>query len=287
MSRLIVALTCLFLATAAGAAQGMTVLDVLDLLEAGIGEAVILDQIEAEDARFRLSTDDLIALKSAGASDALLQDMIARDGGRPAASKGDWTDAYYGPSYVRVNLYYDPFGYHWYGWPHYFTYYYPFRWSNCGFYYAGWWSRAWCGWGPTTRWYWDRYHWHRNPVRTDGRHAWNREPAGRYVSGREATGSQGRVVSRRDGAPPRQVREPLDRPAREVTRDNRRAPAGVDRPMNPRSTRSRTERPAVTPRSGPARPAAEARPARPGVAREPARAEPARPARPEASPRSR
>jgi len=282
MTRLFGGISCLLLFLAAVTAHAMTVYDIVDLLEAGVGEAVILDQIEAEDASFRLSTEDLITLKRAGASDELLQAMIALDGEKPEAPSRDWTRAYHQPSYIRVNLYYDPFGYHWYGWPYYFAYYYPFRWSDCGFYHAGWWSRSWCGWGPAARWYWDRYHWHSRPVRTDGRHAWNREPAGRYVPGSGATGSQGRIVRGRDAVTSRPIRERIDRPTRAVSGDRGSAPTGVERPRTPRRSEVRPARPAPAPRSRPATPGRVTRPDAPRTrSPEPVRSEPARPSRTE------
>jgi len=133
----------------------------------------------AEDARFDLSTEDILLLKEAGASDTLIRAMIGRED-----REGDWTDPYYsGPVVTHVRLYYDPFGYHWYGYPFSFSYYYPFSWWDCGFYYAGWYHRAWWFGGHRTRYYWNHYHWAHWDGRHDrdrgGRHAWNREPAGR------------------------------------------------------------------------------------------------------------
>lgn len=68
-------LTC-----AAAAAQTMTAQDVVRLKEEGIGEAVIMAQIEATGTRFHLTTDEIVSLKRAGASDDLLMTMIKGPG---------------------------------------------------------------------------------------------------------------------------------------------------------------------------------------------------------------
>lgn len=287
MTRSIVAIACCLLALTAAPALGMSVDDVIDLLDAGVGEAVILDQMESQDARFQLTTDDLILLKRAGATDTLLQAMIAREAPRGKQEyTQDWTRSYYEPSGIRVSVYYDPFGYHWYSWPYYFTYYYPFWWGDCGFYYAGWWSHAWCGWGHRTTWYWDRYHWDRWPVRADGRMAWNWEPAGRYVPERRTYGSQGRIVDR-GGAVPRTFRDPTGRSRPEITREGRSIAPRPERPDIRRRTEERAPRPAWTRPESPSRPSPGQRPPRIEKAPDRPAGAPAKPARPSRPSRSR
>jgi hypothetical protein len=185
----------------------MTVDDVLQLLGSNVGEQVILDQMKAEDASFDLSTAAIVDLKKAGASDDLIRAMINSPSGNgdqdDKSQKGNWTDQYYaGPSSSYANFYYDPFGYYLYSWPAYFTYYYPFYWRDLGFYYAGWWNSSWCGWGPSTRFYWNHYHC--GPYYSGGRNvAWNGRE-GRYgwdrsIGGGRDNRSQGGIRGSRGG----------------------------------------------------------------------------------------
>ena len=173
-------------------AWSMSTRDVFDLLEAGVGEDVILKQMDAESASFQLETDDILALRRAGATDRLLRAMIdsgdtrrsereAYEAQRSREADGkvetyreydeyetpgdDWSSGYYDldRSY-RVQYVYDPFGYYWCAAPSYFVYYYPFRSWDVGFYYAGWHHWRWWGWNgywPSYyRNYCDSYYWH-------------------------------------------------------------------------------------------------------------------------------
>jgi hypothetical protein len=142
-------------------ASAMTIDDVLELLQAGVNEAVILDQVEAEDARFRLETEDILALKNLGASDDLVRALIAT-ADESEYDGGTWSDDYYSNDYyyrparssVSLSFSYDPFGYYWYCSPYYYGYYYPFRTINFGWYYGGCLSRSWWGWHG----YWPTYY---------------------------------------------------------------------------------------------------------------------------------
>ncbi|MEZ4648875.1 MAG: hypothetical protein R3E97_08825 [Candidatus Eisenbacteria bacterium] len=184
------AIGALFLAVPA---WSMTTRDVFDLLEAGVGEDVILQQMAAESASFYLETDDILALRRAGATDHLLRTMIEsgdtrrsereayearrsreedegvrryRESEDDYGSPGDdWSAGYYDVDRdLRVQFVYDPFGYYWCATPSYFVYYYPFRTWDIGFYYAGWHHWRWWGWGgywPSYyRSYCDSYYWH-------------------------------------------------------------------------------------------------------------------------------
>lgn len=276
---IIVSLAVVFLAGLSTSVQAVTVADVLDLLENGVSEDVILDQIDAENAAFDLSTDDILELKEAGASDDLIREMIGR---RPDSSRTSWTDEYYtGPGAVQARLYYDPFGYHWYAWPGFYAYYHPFSWRDCGFYYAGWWNRGWCAGGPRASYYWRHYSWghgswwnSRSYAVQDDRSAWRRDSGRsgahdrnsrsevrerRTATRRDATGSQGRSTrpsiesDRRHG----QSRpETIHRDSRSSIRSPRergdRTPAqrhtyGRDRSSG---TRPSPSAPTYTPRSG-------------------------------------
>jgi hypothetical protein len=68
-----------------GEERPMTVADVLRLLKVHIGEEVIIEQIDATRSIFTLSTEDLVELKKAGASDRLLRVMI-RTGEAPSGT---------------------------------------------------------------------------------------------------------------------------------------------------------------------------------------------------------
>jgi hypothetical protein len=178
----------------------MNVDDVIALLQNGVGEQVILDQVAAEGAHFELTTEDILDLRDAGASDELIRQLILT--GSDQGSAGDWTRRYYAPT-ARVQLYYDPFGYNWYAWPFSFSYYYPFDWPDCGFYYAGWWNQRWWSGGPWHNYYWNHYHWdHYRPGRFawdhNGRHVWGRaSEAGRMAFDRAGALGRGRIDTRR------------------------------------------------------------------------------------------
>jgi hypothetical protein len=86
----LVALTALCPVQAAPAAQagsGMAVGDVVKLIQSGIGEEIIIAKLKKDGKAFDLSTDDLIALKNAGATSAILKTMMSPDSGAPAAAK--------------------------------------------------------------------------------------------------------------------------------------------------------------------------------------------------------
>lgn len=72
------------LAPAAACAQPMTVDEVVKLLNKNFSDSIIITNIEETDSYFSLSTDDLIKLKGAGASDDLVRYMIMRKPGGPA-----------------------------------------------------------------------------------------------------------------------------------------------------------------------------------------------------------
>ena len=78
------------LVPAAALAQPMAVDDVVKLLDNNISESIIITRIEETGSYFSLSTDDLIKLKEAGASDDLVRYMIVRKpGGPPPETPGE------------------------------------------------------------------------------------------------------------------------------------------------------------------------------------------------------
>ncbi len=86
------------LAPATASAQPMTVDEVVKLLNNDISDSIIVARIEETDSYFSLSTDDLIELSGAGASDDLVRYMIMRKpGGPPPSTAGT-------PGEVDVNV---------------------------------------------------------------------------------------------------------------------------------------------------------------------------------------
>ncbi len=184
------ALALVLVALAAAPAAALTTRDVERMLEERIGEQVILDQIEADGSVFHLTADELVALKQAGASDALLEALIRTARTEGARGKGgEWDRGYDAPG-IAVHLYYDPFGYDpfrpgWGSTPWFYAYRFPFRWIDCGAYYAGWWPWRWTWAGPSYCWSYPGGRWYPSHAgysgdhrsRPEGRHAWTRSTA--------------------------------------------------------------------------------------------------------------
>jgi hypothetical protein len=77
------------LVPAAAWAQPMTVDEVIKLIDNDVSENVIIANIEETDSYFNLSTEDLIELSKAGASDELVRYMLLRKpGGAPPPTPG-------------------------------------------------------------------------------------------------------------------------------------------------------------------------------------------------------
>jgi hypothetical protein len=120
-------------------AWALNVDDVIELLKSGVGEQVILEQMNAEGESIRLTTEDILDLKSAGASDDLIREMIRRGAQQPAGSVAKDEDS---PD-VSLHLYYDPFDYYGGYWPYATGYYDPHLWLGWNFRNAGWWNNRW------------------------------------------------------------------------------------------------------------------------------------------------
>lgn len=180
-------------------ALAMEIDDIFALLSAGVTEETIAAQLDAEDARIELRTQDILALKRAGASEALIRRIIrGREESNTIVSSPEDPYSGYGESAcggvvldIRSDVY-DPFGYMWCWQPYAFTYYYPFRWWDTGFYCGGWYDYNWCGWSPRVSHYWDYYHWDRpRDHARGGRNGWERNP--RNGGGRNETVRDNRV----------------------------------------------------------------------------------------------
>ena len=90
-SGIVGALLVLFSTFALGA-EPMRVQDVLDLLEAGVGERVIIAQIEASGSDFRLETSDIVRLQEMGVGERIIEAMI-RSGGEEGGYAEEEEDA--------------------------------------------------------------------------------------------------------------------------------------------------------------------------------------------------
>lgn len=201
-------------AGAFGMASAVTIPEVIDMLEADVGESIILRQLETDQSVLYLTTRDIIELKEAGASDRFIEILLdveeehrtAREtADAPKAAENSWNSDFdqWNRPYdeanrsVSITYEYDPFGYHWYASPVYYAYYYPYRSWDIGFYYAGWHNWRWWGWhGYWNSVWWDRcnywyphvtYYSHHNPhhygysdhwkgdrYKSQGQHGWDR-----------------------------------------------------------------------------------------------------------------
>ena len=70
----------------AAVAAPMTNEDVIKMVKGGLGEATVIQSIDAAEPGFDTSPDGLVRLKQGGVSDNVIQRIIARKSGAPAAS---------------------------------------------------------------------------------------------------------------------------------------------------------------------------------------------------------
>ena len=98
---LVLAAVPVTLLPAAPPADPLTLNEVVSLLEAGVGETVILKQMKAGRTRLIMTVDALLKLKAAGASDAFMEAIL--DTAEPAE-----TEASPGPSVERAASTYEP-----------------------------------------------------------------------------------------------------------------------------------------------------------------------------------
>ena len=84
MKRLLVVL--LLATPLAALAAPMTNDDVIRMVKGGLGEATVIQAIDAAEPNFDTSADGLIRLKQGGVSDAVIQRIVAKKSGAPAAS---------------------------------------------------------------------------------------------------------------------------------------------------------------------------------------------------------
>jgi hypothetical protein len=74
-------LLCLILASIAAAQQALNNDAILKLVKAGMGEDLIVNMINTQPGIYSVSADDLIALKSGGASDKVIGAMVMKKSG--------------------------------------------------------------------------------------------------------------------------------------------------------------------------------------------------------------
>ena len=79
-------LSILLLAPFVAMAAPMTNDDVIKMVKGGLGDATVLQAIEGAEPAFDTTPDGLIKLKQGGVSEAVIQRILARRSGAPAAS---------------------------------------------------------------------------------------------------------------------------------------------------------------------------------------------------------
>lgn len=101
--------------TTATPPPGPSVAEVLSLVQAHVSDAVIVSQIENSSTRYHLTADQIIALKNAGASDAVITALI-NSASKPAPQTNTTVeqDAYVYP-YIFPYVYFDPWPWFWWG----------------------------------------------------------------------------------------------------------------------------------------------------------------------------
>jgi hypothetical protein len=98
----------LLLILASSPVFGLTVSDVVEMTQAGLGDEVIINQIRATQSRFDLTVDDIVALHNVGVSDDVLSFMITTAFDGDAATEGSYRDDY-GTTYA-ADSYGDDYG---------------------------------------------------------------------------------------------------------------------------------------------------------------------------------
>ena len=76
----------LFVLSSAAIAAPMNNDDVIKLVKGGLGDSTVIQAIDAAEPQFDTSPDGLVKLKQGGVSDAVIQRILARQGGAPAAA---------------------------------------------------------------------------------------------------------------------------------------------------------------------------------------------------------
>ena len=95
---------------------GPSVTDVQSMVQAHVSNAVIVSQIQTSRTRYHLTVDQIIALKTAGASDTVINALI-NSVDKPSAQS---TTTVTRDAYVYPYVYVDPWPWFWWGWGPYY-----------------------------------------------------------------------------------------------------------------------------------------------------------------------
>lgn len=104
------------------APPGPSVAEIQSEIQAHVGDSVIISQIENSSSRYQLTADQIIALKTAGASDAVLSALINTAAKPPPRSS---TTAVVVDRQAYPYVYVEPWPWFWWGWGP--RYYYRWR----------------------------------------------------------------------------------------------------------------------------------------------------------------
>jgi hypothetical protein len=109
-------------------ADAVTIGDVISMSQSGLGDDVIITQIESRGLAQRLTTNDLILLKRQGVNDRVINTMQRIPGARPVARRP-------APVYVEQEYYYAPSVELVPVWPHHHCYPHSHHHHHSGFYF--------------------------------------------------------------------------------------------------------------------------------------------------------
>ncbi len=105
---------------------GPTIAEIQAMVQAHVSDSVIVNEIQSSSTRYQLTADQIIALKNAGVSDAIINALIS------SASKPAPATTVEQSAYVYPYVYYDPWPWFWWG-----PYYYHGGYYHGGYYYGG------------------------------------------------------------------------------------------------------------------------------------------------------
>lgn len=108
---------------------GPSLAEVQTLVQAKVGDAIIVSQIQNSSTRYFLTADQIIALKTAGASDAVINALITTASKPPVQT----TTTVIQQPYVYPSVYVDPWPSFWWGWGP----YYHGNYRGGGYYHGG------------------------------------------------------------------------------------------------------------------------------------------------------
>ena len=258
MNRWILGLVAISLVVTVAPTHALTVDDVIGLTRAEANDAIIMAKIEADGTVFLLTVNEILDLKAAGVSDAVITYMIntgkvtaaeeeyAEESGQDPEEEPYADEEYADDGYqTQEDLRYRgsiavSFGSYYPQWPGYwYAYYYdPFYWPSLGFYWAYcppfpyyrysysplfWWDSWWCGYTYYHYSHHNHYDYHHYGTYTnyDGTH-YARVLKDRNVGNRSSRGRGERFYKSPDGATTRPTRAGRAKRLRRPTPDTDR-----------------------------------------------------------------